>query len=64
MSQQVGRAERLAVARAQLVQAANLLGTDAALHWGLSEAQIRIAIEHIKRAISEIDADPTDDVRH
>jgi hypothetical protein len=64
MSQQVGRAERLAVARAQLVQAANLLSTDTALDWGLSEAQIRIAIEHIKRAIAEIDTDQTDDVRH
>jgi len=63
MSQQVGRAERLAVIREQLVSTANLLGNDAVLHWGLSQAQIRIAIEHIRLAIAEIDADQANSVQ-
>lgn len=64
MGQMIERTERLAMAREQLVQVVNYLGSDAVLHWGLSEVQIRIAVEHLKLAIAEMDAAPQDEERH
>jgi ribosome maturation protein Sdo1 len=63
MYQQGERAEKLATAREQLVQVVNRLSVGVVQNWGLSDDQVRIAIEHLKLAIAEIDAAPRDEAQ-
>jgi hypothetical protein len=56
MGQELERAKQLERAREQLVKAAELLSNNAVLHWGFSDTQVLMAVEHLKLAIAEIDA--------
>jgi hypothetical protein len=63
MSQQGERTQKLATAREQLVQVVNHLNAGVVQNSGLSDDQVRIAIEHLKLAIAEIDAAPRDEAQ-